>query len=133
MPKLQDIQLTCVCSTSLPSRNQVDSSLLVRHTEAVAASPEPAWPAPIYARGPRKDKTEGNNEITMPVPNVKDSDGHMRLHSDLTMIKMISKSEVSSGYPILCEGLKNDEFSENFWNDPEMLWNESRHVKGHFR
>ena len=93
------------------------------NTEAVAASPGPTWPAPICTLGPRKVKTEGNDEITMPVPNVKDLDDHMRLHSDLTMLKMISKSEVSSGYPILCEGLKNDEFSENFWNDPEILWN----------
>ncbi len=84
-----------ICSTSLPSRNQVDSSLLVVHnTEAVAASPEPTWPAPIGTLDPRKDKTEGNNEITMPVPNVKVFDGYMRLHSDLTMLKMVSKSEV---------------------------------------
>ncbi len=103
------------------------------NTEAVAASPEPAWPAPIYARGPRKDKTEGNNEITMPVPNVKVLDGYMRLHSDLTMLKMVSKSEVSSGYGISVEGLKNNGFPEKIWNDPESFWNDSRHVQGHFR
>ena len=69
----------------------------------------------------------------MPVPNVKDLDGHMRLHSDSTMLKMVSKSEVRNPYGISLEGLKNDDFSEKFWNDSEMLWNDSRHVKGHFR
>ncbi len=69
----------------------------------------------------------------MPVPNVKVSDGIMRLRSDLTMLEMVSKSEVENPYGISVEGLKNDDFSENFWNDPEILWNDSRHVKGHFR
>ena len=36
----------------------------------------------------------------------------MRLHSDLTMLKMISKSDVSSGYGISVEGLKNNGFQK---------------------
>ena len=69
----------------------------------------------------------------MPVCNVKDSDGHMRLHSDLTMLKMVSKSEVENPYGISVEGLKNDDFSKYFLGDSESFWNESRHVQGDFR
>ena len=66
----------------------------------------------MWARGPRKDKTEGNNEITKPIWNVKVLDGHMRLHSDLTMLKMVSKSEVGNPYGISVEGLKTDDFQK---------------------
>ncbi len=64
------------------------------NTEAVAASPEPAWPAPICTLGPRKDKTKGTSEIEMPKRFNQVTDGYMRLHSDLTMLKMVDKSEV---------------------------------------
>ncbi len=87
----------------------------------------------IYTLGPRKDKTEGNNEITKPIWNVKVSDGYMRLHSGLTMLKMVSKSEVGNPYGISVEGLKNDDFSKYVLGDPKSFWNESRHVQGHFR
>ena len=49
----------------------------------------------------------------MPIWNVKVSDGYMRLYSNLTMLKMVSESEVGNPYEILVEGLKNYDFQKN--------------------